>query len=99
MGKLIKWNEWRSGKRVIEEAPLAKEVAEKIPAVVVEEASADIQMINEAEASDLSKIKGVGPKTIKKILENRPFTDFDDMDKRGEIPSRSRGSLRTWAEN
>lgn len=105
MTKLISWEEWCLGRRVSVQPgsyvqPPDDPIDESGVALPMdEEVEPAIQIVNEAHADTLSEIKGVGPKTIERLLENRPFSDFEDMKSRGKIPVRAHSSLQTWAES
>ncbi|MEW6185705.1 MAG: helix-hairpin-helix domain-containing protein [Thermodesulfobacteriota bacterium] len=39
--------------------------------------------LNSAPQKDIESLKGIGPATAKKIIENRPFKSFDELKKAG----------------
>jgi competence protein ComEA len=49
--------------------------------------------INTATAEELTKVKGVGDATAKKIIANRPYTSLDDLSKTG-IPAGTLSKLK-----
>jgi competence protein ComEA len=46
-------------------------------------AKADLVDINTATQAQLEAVKGIGPATAKKIVDNRPYTSLDDLKKAG----------------
>ena len=46
-------------------------------------AKADLVDINTATQAQLDAVKGIGPATAKKIIDNRPYTSLDDLKKAG----------------
>ena len=46
-------------------------------------AKADLVDINTATQAQLDTVKGIGPATAKKIIDNRPYTSLDDLKKAG----------------
>ena len=46
-------------------------------------AKADLVDINTATQAQLEAVKGIGPATAKKIVDNRPYAGLDDLKKAG----------------
>lgn len=77
MGKLPSFREWR--KRHTEQ-PVSdgmRSQEKKVERVV--EAFDTFQKINEATEDELLSIKGIGPKSVQKILSARPISDLETL--------------------
>jgi competence protein ComEA len=62
-------------------APAAKPAKEK-PAAA-EKAKKELVDLNKASEKELDALKGIGPATAKKIIENRPYKSVDELSKAG----------------
>jgi competence protein ComEA len=62
-------------------APAAKPAKEK-PAAA-EKAKKELVDLNKASEQELDALKGIGPATAKKIIENRPYKSVDELSKAG----------------
>ena len=47
------------------------------------QAKKDLVDLNKASEKELEALKGVGPATAKKIIENRPYKSVDELSKAG----------------
>ena len=53
------------------------------PAATYAQAKKDLVDLNKASEKELEALKGVGPATAKKIIENRPYKSVDELSKAG----------------
>jgi competence protein ComEA len=53
------------------------------PAATYAQAKKDLVDLNKASEKELEALKGVGPATAKKIIENRPYKAVDELSKAG----------------
>src|SRR5512136_1860563 len=53
------------------------------PALTYAQAKKDRVDLNKASEKELESLKGVGPATAKKIIENRPYKSVDELSKAG----------------
>ena len=53
------------------------------PAAAYAQAKKDLVDLNKASEKELEALKGVGPATAKKIIENRPYKSVDELSKAG----------------
>ena len=54
-----------------------------LPGTAFSAAKADLVDINTATQAQLEAVKGIGPATAKKIVDNRPYASLDDLKKAG----------------
>jgi len=91
---LPSWKEWRNGKP--EKSVVVQETDEIIGTLPGHDAG--VQRINEASEKQLVAIKGIGPKTAKKIIDFQPFSCFGDL-LDAKIPQHVVDKLETWASD
>ena len=58
------------------------------PAATYAQAKKDLIDLNKASEKELESLKGVGPSTAKKIIENRPYKSVDELSKAG-VPAKT----------
>jgi DNA uptake protein ComE-like DNA-binding protein len=74
MSNLISWNDWK------ENGPVGCEARRQVEQMNEAIDSFDpFQKLNEATEEKLLSIKGIGPKSLKKILEVRPISSLDKL--------------------
>jgi competence protein ComEA len=63
------------------------------PALTYAQAKKDLIDLNKASEKELESLKGVGPATAKKIIENRPYKSVDELSKAG-VPAKTIESIK-----
>ena len=99
---LPSWKEWRENHEkaenvepepILEVEAIPDQMGEVFDQINVNEET--ITKLNEASEEDLLQIKGIGPKTAKKIIANRPFSDLEGV----PISPALVEKFRTWASS
>jgi len=65
------------------------------PAATYAQAKKDLVDLNKASEKELEALKGVGPATAKKIIENRPYKSADELSKAG-VPAKTIQDLKPF---
>ena len=65
------------------------------PAATYAQAKKDLVDLNKASEKELEALKGVGPATAKKIIENRPYKSVDELSKAG-VPAKTIQDLKPF---
>jgi len=104
---LLSWKEWREKQEKQEKDPQEnnacsaespKECQVLVgfdPGRCEDVCSNNIAQINNATEQSLLEIKGIGPKTVEKIISARPFTSFDGL----PVSESVRGKLEIWTSS
>jgi len=62
---------------------------------VAEKAKKELVDLNKASEQELDALKGIGPATAKKIIENRPYKSVDELSKAG-VPAKTIQDLKPF---
>ena len=65
------------------------------PSLTYAQAKKDRVDLNKASEKELESLKGVGPATAKKIIENRPYKSVDELSKAG-VPAKTIQDLKPF---
>ena len=65
------------------------------PAATYAQGKKDLVDLNKASEKELEALKGVGPATAKKIIENRPYKSVDELSKAG-VPAKTIQDLKPF---